>query len=343
MIMKNTWKFIALAAALIAVVAAGIVGGRWYGDNRKSNFSDSCELFVYPGMETSLLLESIPDSVVMRRRSLERVMRDLRSDQIEPGHYVIEKGKPSIYVPRMLRAGWQTPVKLVLSGTMRQKGGIARKISNQMMMDSSTVAAALDDRNLLATYGFNPQNVFSLIMPDTYEVYWTDDMKTILDKQKAAYDAFWTPENLKKASDLGLSQKEVSIVASIVKAESNHEPEYPSIAGVYLNRIRQGMKLQADPTVAFCFDYKLNRVLFKHLEVDSPYNTYRYEGLPPGPICVPDKPSLEAVLNPDRHGYLFFCASAAMDGTHKFAVTSAEHARNAHDFQRALDARRSGR
>ncbi len=339
----KTWKLIVLALALIAVVAAGIVGGRWYGDNRKSNFSDNYELFVYPGMEASYILKAIPDSVIMRRRSLERVMSGLSSEQIKPGHYVIEKGKPSIYVPRMLKAGWQTPIKLVLSGTMRLKGAIARKISNQMMMDSATVASALNDKELLASYGFTPSDVFSLIMPNTYEVYWTDSMKVILDKQKAAYDAFWTPENLKKASVQGLSQKEVSVVASIVKAESNHEPEYPSIAGVYLNRLRQGIRLQADPTVAFCYDYTLNRILFKHLEVDSPYNTYRHEGLPPGPICVPDKASLEAVLNPDRHGYLFFCASPAMDGTHKFAVTLSEHNRNAREFQRALDARRSGR
>ena len=342
MIMK-TWKLAVLLTALIGVVAMGIFGGRWYGDNRKSNFSGKAELFVYPDMTASDVLAAIPDSVVMRPSSLRRVFAGLGDNEIRPGHYVIEKGKPSVYVPRMLRAGWQTPVKLVLSGTMRLKGGIARKISNQMMMDSSEVAAALDDRDLLATYGFNPTDVFSLIMPDTYEVYWTDPMKVVLDKQKAAYDAFWTEDNLKKAAAQGLAQKEVSVVASIVKAESNHEPEYPSIAGVYLNRLHQGMKLQADPTVAYCFDYSLNRVLYKHLEVDSPYNTYRYEGLPPGPICVPDKPSLEAVLNPDKHGYIFFCASPALDGTHRFAVTAAEHGRNAREFQRALDARRTTR
>lgn len=338
--MKNTLKFIALALGLIAVVAVGAIGGRWYGDNRKSNFSGRGELYVYPDMTPDEVLASIPDSIVVKKKSLERVFRDLKTTEIRPGHYVIEKGKPSIYVPRMLRAGWQTPVKLVLSGTMRLKGAIARKISNQMMMDSTTVAEALNDKELLASYGFTPTDVFSLIMPDTYEVYWTDPMETVLDKQKAAYDAFWTADNLRKASAQGLSQKEVSIVASIVKAESNHEPEYPSIAGVYLNRLHTGMRLQADPTVAFCYDYTLNRVLFRHLEVDSPYNTYMHEGLPPGPICVPDRASLDAVLNPDRHGYLFFCASPALDGTHKFAVTGAEHARNAREFQRALDARR---
>ena len=208
------------------------------------------------------------------------------------------------------------------------------------MMDSTTVMRALEDKALLSSYGFTPDDVFSLFIPDTYQVYWTDSMKEVLDKQKAAYDAFWTADNLKLASAQGLSPKEVSVVASIVKSESNHEPEYPSIAGVYLNRLHQGMRLQADPTVAFCYGYTLNRILYKHLEVDSPYNTYLHEGLPPGPICVPDRASLNAVLNPDRHGYLYFCASAAMDGTHKFATSLSEHSRNAREFQRALDLRR---
>ena len=334
------WMLALLFAALAAIVVAGAVGGRWYGDNRKPNFSGSADLYIYPGMSVSKVAMSIPDSIVIRRRSLERVMSSLSDEDLKPGHYVIEKGKPSIYVPRMLKAGWQTPVNLTLSGMMRQKGAIARKISRQMMMDSVTVANALENKELLAPYGFTPDDVFSLIMPDTYQVYWTDSMKEVLDKQKAAYDAFWTADNLRLASSQGLSPKEVSIVASIVKSESNHEPEYPSIAGVYLNRLHQGMRLQADPTVAFCFGYSLNRVLYKHLEVDSPYNTYLHEGLPPGPICVPDKASLTAVLNPDRHGYLYFCASAAMDGTHKFASTLSEHNRNAREFQRALDVRR---
>lgn len=336
----KTWKLLILFGLLLAIIAVGVFGGRWYGDNRKSNFSGKADLYVYPGESVADVLSSIPDSIVLRRRSLSRVMASLSDSDLKPGHYVVEKGKPSVYVPRMLRAGWQTPVNLTLSGTMRQKGSIARKISRQMLIDSSSVAQALNDKALLASYGFTPEDVFSLFIPDTYQVYWTDSMKDILDRQKAAYDAFWTADNLRLASAQGLSPKEVSVVASIVKAESNHEPEYPSIAGVYLNRLHQGMRLQADPTVAFCFDYEPTRILYKHLEVDSPYNTYLHEGLPPGPICVPDKPSLNAVLNPDRHGYLYFCASAAMDGTHKFASTLSEHSRNAREFQRALDLRR---
>ena len=341
----KTWKLIVLFAALVVIVILGVVGGRWYADNRKPNFSGKAELYVRPKMTVAEVLGQIPDSIVINRRSLARVVRkSLIDSDLKPGHYVVEKSKPSVYVVRMLKNGWQSPVNLVLSGTMRLNGQIARKIGNQMMLDSAVVADALNDSILLAGYGFSPSDVFSLIMPDTYQVYWTASMKDILDKQKAAYDAFWTAENVAKAEAQGLTPKQVSIVASIVKSESNHAPEYSSIAGVYLNRLHLGMRLQADPTVAFCYGYTLNRILFKHLEFDSPYNTYLHEGLPPGPICVPDKASLEAVLNPDRHCYLYFCASAAMDGTHKFAATYAEHLRNAREFQRALDARRtSGR
>ena len=341
----KTWKLIALFAALVVIVVLGAVGGRWYSDNRKPNFSGKAELYVRPQMTVAEVLGQIPDSIVINRRSLARVVRkSLADSDLKPGHYVVEKSKPSVYVVRMLKNGWQSPVNLVLSGTMRLKGQIARKIGNQMMLDSAEAVRALNDSTLLAGYGFTPSDVFSLIMPDTYQVYWTASMKDILDKQKAAYDAFWNAGNVAKAEAQGLTPKQVSIVASIVKSESNHAPEYSSIAGVYLNRLRLGMRLQADPTVAFCYGYTLNRILFKHLEFDSPYNTYLHEGLPPGPICVPDKASLEAVLNPDRHGYLYFCASAAMDGTHKFASTLSGHNRNAREFQRALDLRRtSGR
>lgn len=335
----KTWMKIAAGVGLAAVCVVGLLGVRYWNDNRKANFASRADLFVRPGMSVSDVIAQIPDSCVMRPGSLSRAMSSLKDSDMKPGHYVIEPNKPSVYLPRMLKAGWQTPVKLVLSGTMRQKGAIARKIANQMMMDSTTVAAALDDEDLLSSYGFNPRNVFSLIIPDTYEVWWTDSMKEVLALQKKAYDAFWTDENFVKAEEQGLSPEEVSVLASIVKAESNHEPEYPSIAGVYLNRLHQGMKLQADPTVAFCYDYSLNRILLRHLEVDSPYNTYLHEGLPPGPICVPDKASLKAVLNPDTRNFLFFCASPEMDGTHRFASSMSEHSRNAHEFQRELNKR----
>jgi UPF0755 protein len=216
---------------------------------------------------------------------------------------------------------------------------IAKKISNQMMVDSAAVASALSDADFLAGYGFTPEDVFGMILPDTYEMYWTASVEEIFDRLKGEYDSFWTPERIAKAKEQKLTQKEVSIVASIVSGETLKDFEYPVIAGVYLNRYRKGIKLQADPTICYIFDYKLDRVLKKHLTVDSPYNTYKYAGLPPTPINVPPKACLEAVLNPQKHDYIFFCASSAFDGTHKFAVSYNEHLKNARDFQQALTKR----
>ena len=170
-------------------------------------------------------------------------------------------------------------------------------------------------------------------------MYWTATPHEKFSRYRKEYDAFWTEDRLAKADSLGLNQMEVSILASIVSGETLKSFEYPAIAAVYLNRLRIGMKLQADPTVAYCFEYKLNRILRVHTRVDSPYNTYRYAGLPPAPINVPPKACIDAVLNPDRHDYLYFCASPAFNGTHRFASTYREHLVNARAFQRALTAR----
>lgn len=174
-------------------------------------------------------------------------------------------------------------------------------------------------------------------------MYWTASVKDIFDRFKKEYDAFWTSERKAKAAAQGLSPMEVSVMASIVSGETLKAFEYPIIAGVYLNRYKKGMKLQADPTIAFCYDYTLDRILKKHLTVDSPYNTYKHVGLPPAPINVPPKACLEAVLNPENHKYIYFCASPAFDGTHRFAVTYSEHLKNARAFQRELTARRKAK
>ena len=338
--MKKTLSII-LAAVAVLAVAAGFAALRWYNDNKRANFSREVEIYVYPEMDASKVMQVIADSAgVIRPASLKRTFADKKVDEyMKPGHYVIKPSSSSVYVARMLNNGWQSPVRLVLSGTMRRKGDIARKIGNQMMVDSTAVADALGNEALLEKYGFNSVNMFSLFIPDTYEMYWTASVEEILQKQKDAYDAFWTEENLRKASALGLTRDEVSTLASIVSGETNYEPEMPTIAGVYLNRLRIGMPLQADPTVAYCFDYQLTRVLRRHLEVDSPYNTYKYAGLPPGPICVPPRSCLQAVLNPDRHNYLYFCAKADFSGTHAFASTLSEHMNNARAFQSALNRR----
>ena len=332
----------ALAALVVLGSVAAFVLGRYYIDNKKANFTEDYVLYVYPDMTVDQVLDSLQAGAgAIRPKSLERAFAkvDARS-RMKPGRYVVEPSSTSIYVARMVVFGWQTPQNLTLSGTIRSKGVLAKKIGMQMMVDSAAVAAALENKEFLAGYGFTPEDVFGLVLPDTYQMYWTASVQDIFDRFKKEYDAFWTSERIAKAEAQGLTRKEVSVVASIVSGETLKEFEYPIIAGVYLNRYKKGMKLQADPTVCFCFDYKLDRVLKKHLTVDSPYNTYKYAGLPPAPINVPPKACLDAVLNPDKHGYIYFCASPAFDGTHRFAVTYSEHMKNARAFQKELTARR---
>ncbi len=331
-----------LAVAALLAGAAGFVLGRYYIDNRKPNFSERYVLYVRPDMTAGQVMDSLQAGAgTLRPKSVERMFRKIGVDMdMKPGKYVVDPSSTSVYVARMLVFGWQTPQNLTLSGTLRTRERIAQRIGSQMMVDSASVYNALNDREFLAGYGFTPENVFALILPDTYEMYWTASVKEIFDRFKKEYDTFWTDERKAKAAAQGLSRMEVSIMASIVRGETLKEFEFPIIAGVYLNRYRKGMKLQADPTVAFCFNYELDRILKKHLTVDSPYNTYKYAGLPPAPINVPSKGCIDAVLNPQKHNYIYFCASPVFDGTHRFAVTYGEHLKNARAFQRELTARR---
>ena len=334
-----------LVVAALLAGAAGFILGRYYIDNKKPNFTEKYVLYVRPDMTVEEVMDSLQTGAGMiRPKSVERAFAEMETAaRMKPGRYVVDSTCTSIYVARMLVFGWQTPQNMTLSGTLRKKDRIAQRISSQMMIDSASVADALNDEVFLAGYGFTPQNVFAMILPDTYEMYWTASVKDIFDRFKKEYDAFWTQDRLAKAKALGLTPMEVSVMASIVSGETLTASEYPVIAGVYLNRYKKGMKLQADPTIAFCYDYTLDRILKKHLTVDSPYNTYKHVGLPPAPINVPPKACLEAVLNPQKHNYIYFCASPAFDGTHKFAVGYTEHLKNAKAFQRELTARRKAK
>lgn len=341
-------KYMKLALGMLCAVltsAAVAFAVCWYNDNKVAGFAEDYVLYVYPDMPVSAVLDSLESGASAKNmRSLERTFKKMEVEQkIKPGRYVIDTVCPNVYVARMLVFGWQTPHNMTLSGTIRSKGRLAQKIAAQMMVDSVAVDAALNDAGFLSNYGFTPENVFAMIIPDTYQMYWTASVKEIFDRLKHEYDSFWTSERLDAARRQNLSPMQVSVVASIVSGETLKDFEYPRIAGVYLNRYRKGMKLQADPTVCFCFNYELDRVLKKHLTVDSPYNTYKYAGLPPAPINVPPKACIDAVLNSEKHSYIYFCASPAFDGTHRFAVSYSEHMKNARAFQRELTARRRAR
>ena len=336
--MKTILKLLVLLIGAVAI----LVGFNWFRDNKMSNFYGKADLYVTESTTPDDVIESLKGQLkILSERRLRKVFAEKNvAEYIKPGHYRVSGTSTSVYVARMLNNGWQTPVSFSLAGSLRTKAEIARKISRQLQLDSAAVYAALEDSAFLAAYDTTPETFFEAFFPATYELYWTASLTDVLDRCRKASDAFWTDENLVKAAAAGLSRRQAVILASIVKGESHYKPELAKIAGVYLNRISRGMLLQADPTVAYCYDYELKRILFRHLEFDSPYNTYKYAGLPPGPICVPDKEYLEAVINPDYGGgNLYFCASKNLDGTHVFAKTLEAHNRNAKAFQNALNKR----
>ncbi len=333
---------VAGAAFTLLLAIAALVAGDWLLTNRIGAFRSGAEVVVLKSDTPASVVKKLDAAAGVRYPSrLSRTFEKGRVGEfMKPGHYRIEKDFPCIYVARMLNNGWQSPVRVTLSGNLRSVGDIAGKLSRQIQLDSTSIASAISDARLLRSLGFSPQNMFALFIPDTYEMYWNISAEDLLARMKKAYDAFWTPKRDAQAKALGLTREKVVTLASIVNCESNYSPEYPQIAGVYINRLRKGMPLQACPTVQFCFDFKISRILYEHLEVDSPYNTYTHYGLPPGPICSPTKEALDGVLNADTaSGYMYFCASSEFNGRHKFSKTFREHDAYARDYQSELDRR----
>lgn len=258
-------------------------------------------------------------------------------DLVKPGLYTIPPKMTNLELVRLLRSGKQTPVKLTFNN-VRTKEDLAEKITANLEIDSVQFLTLLTDSVYIRKFDFDEETIMSMFIPNTYEVWWNTSPEALFDRMYREYGDFWTAERTQKAKDLGLQPKEVATLASIVQAESQKSDERPRIAGVYLNRLRLNMPLQADPTLVFALgDFSLKRVLNIHKETESPYNTYKYAGLPPGPINLPDINSLDAVLNAEDHKYLYFCAKEDFSGYHAFATSLAQHNANARRYQAALN------
>jgi UPF0755 protein len=261
---------------------------------------------------------------------------------IRPGKYEIEKGSSLLSIIRKLRNGQQTPVDLVVT-RLRTRNDLARLIGRKLEMDSAEVMKYIDTSSWIKEKGLTPQQALTIVLPDTYRYFWNASPDRIFQKFREAHEKFWTAERKARADSLGLSPVQVHTLASIVEEETNADAEKGNIASVYLNRMKKGMPLQADPTVKFALnDFTLRRIYHKHLETESPYNTYRVKGLPPGPISTPSRKTIDAVLNAPETGYLYFVASPQFNGTHEFSSTYAEHLQKAKQYQAALDQRNIG-
>ena len=328
-----------LLLALLLAIPAGIAVARFLQKNKK-NIAHKTVLYVRPGTDFSSLMDSLERHLTDLGSFVKVANREQLPSHIHPGRYVLDSLATNIQVVRNIKYGYQTPLMLPLSGRIRHAKNLAARLGKRMMADSAAFMEVFTDNDYLNTLGTDTSNVLSLILPDSYEFYWTVTPKEFLERMKKEYDKFWTDERLQKAKKIGLSQKEVSILASIVYGESNHVPEYPKIASVYHNRLKKGWKLCADPTVIYATgDFTLTRVLKKHLETDSPYNTYKHEGLPPGPIRISSIAGIDAVLNPDDNDYLFMCAKEDFSGEHYYTASEQEHAANAKKYAEALNKR----
>jgi UPF0755 protein len=295
-------------------------------DSRK-NYQD-----ILRQIETKAHVKSLTD--------FERVASFLKyPSSVKSGRYAIEPDMTVLQVVRLLKSGSQTTVKLTFNN-IRTKEDLAIRLASQLMLSDAELLSALNDPAVCDKYGFSPQTIVCMFIPDTYEFYWNVSLDKFLQRMQAEYKSFWNAARVEKAKTVGLSPAEVSILASIVEEECYFIDEYPVVAGLYINRLRRKQLLQADPTVKFAVgDFTLRRVLNEHVAVDSPYNTYKQAGLPPGPIRISSIKGIDAVLNYSHHGYLFMCAKEDFSGRHNFAKTNAEHARNAAKYHTALNRR----
>lgn len=258
---------------------------------------------------------------------------------VKPGRYKLTEGMSNRRLIGNLRGGYQEAVKFRFEN-IRLIGNFAGLLAKNFEADSGAFMTILQNENVAESYGFTEENFFTMFIPNTYEIYWNTAPNKIIARFHDEYNKFWTADRKEKAAAIQLTPQEVGVLASIVKGEALHIDEMPDIAGLYLNRLEKGMLLQADPTVIFANnDFTIRRVLNRHLTIDNPYNTYRYKGLPPGPIMLPSIAAIDAVLNHSQHDYIYMCAKDDFSGYHNFAKTQAEHLINARKFQRALNER----
>ena len=340
--MKRALTIILSAAVLAACVAAADYWNTFHRCNVVEGACDSLYVKIYHDYTLDDICRAVARSGALRdSATFARAARHLKlGEGFKSGFYRYSATMNNKAIVRMIANGWQKPINVSFSGYIRTLEKFAKILSERFEADSASFVKVLTDSTVMARYGFEKESFLGMFIPNTYEFYWTVRPEDFVERMSREYSAFWNDERKAKAKAAGLSQKEVSTLAAIVIEETKYEPEMPRIAGVYINRLNKGILLQADPTVKYALNMKgITRILNKHLKVDSPYNTYVHKGLPPGPITMPPIVALDAVLNYEKHNYIFFCAKETFNGQHNFAVTLSQHMANARAYHKALNIR----
>ena len=297
--------------------------------------------YIHTGSEFDAVTDSLIKKDYLRHPGAFQWLSQRKhyDHKVRPGRYQLKDGMSNNALVNLLRSGRQVPVRVVIQN-IRSREDLAGKIGRLLEVDSIHLIRLFSDQTFLDKYGLTPPTLFVLFIPNTYEFFWNTTGEQLFKRMDREYNLFWTPKRRHMADSLKMSIPGIITLASIVEKESNKNEEKPTIAGVYINRLKKNIPLQADPTIIFAWnDYSIRRVLQAHLKIKSPYNTYMQSGLPPGPICLPSIASVDAVLHARAHAYLYFCAREDLSGYHNFAINLAEHNRNAKKYQQALNKR----
>jgi len=337
---KNTmpkWLKIAGVTALV-IVAIGVIMAAPFLTSRSSKDST---LYLRRGASNEAVLDSL--TRLTDAQFAAKVMRlvEMTGGDMSNRHgaFIINKGQTALTVANKLRRGYPDDIKITINN-IRTKEDLAKRLSKKLMMSKEDILDALNSKELCAIYDKNPDNIMSIFLPDTYQFQWDVEPAKLIEQMSKYSDKFWNDERKEKAEKLGLSPVEVVTLASIVEGETSKADEKGKIARLYMNRLKQHIKLQADPTVKFALqNFAIRRITYNDTSVKSPWNTYYVEGLTPGPICLPEKASIDAVLDAPEHNYIYMCAKEDFSGYHNFAETYSEHEVYAAKYHQALKER----
>jgi len=339
---KNTSKII-LAVVVLLLIGGGIYGSKFYKVYFSPNITgNSAYLYIKTGSDMDGLYKEIKSKDLLTDLGTfsEAAAKMDLAQHLKPGRYRLSKKLNNRTLINMIKAGNQDPVKLKFHN-IRKKEDFAGYVAKNLEADSAAFLEVIDSPSLVQKYGFTTDNIYTMFIPNTYDMYWNTSPIEFFTRMQKEYDKFWTAARKQKAAALNMSPQQVTILASIVDGEALYDKEMPIIAGLYLNRLNRGILLQADPTVIFANnDFTVKRVTNALLRVDSKYNTYKYLGLPPGPIMMPSINAVDAVLNHDKNNYIYMCAKADFSGYHAFAETKAQHEINANAYRAALNKRK---
>ncbi|MGD0342074.1 MAG: endolytic transglycosylase MltG [Bacteroidales bacterium] len=338
---NNKLSYLLSISSLFIIVSVFVVYRILYGLNVKPG-EHRTVILIPEGSSYARVMDSVKFNLRIKNlKVLEWVAGQKHYPSlVKPGRYVFDRDLSYVALINILRSGRQTPVKITFSN-IRTLNDLAGKVGGRIEPDSSEIIAFLSDTANYGHDGFTRDNIISVFIPDTYEFFWNTSPGRFYSRMLKEYRKFWNDERLARAKEKDLSQVEVAILASIIDEEAVRPDEKPRIAGVYLNRLKRGIPLQADPTIRFALnDFSITRVLTKYLKIKSPYNTYIHNGFPPGPIACPTVEGIDAVLNAENHDYLYFAAKPDFSGYHNFSRTLAEHNRNAALYQKELNKRK---